>query len=83
MDDHLIDLASETLIITLKVVAPILAAGVVVGLVISIIQSVTSIQEQTIAFVPKIVAMVVVAVMLIPWIMSRLVAFTTELFTGW
>ena len=48
------------------------------GLVISILQSITSIQEQTIAFVPKIFAMVLVAVALIPWIVARLIEFTRD-----
>ncbi len=82
-DDALIQTAVDALIITLKIMAPILAAGIVVGLVISILQSITSIQEQTIAFVPKIFAMVLVAVALIPWIVARLIEFTREMFTSW
>ncbi|HNB60611.1 MAG TPA: flagellar biosynthetic protein FliQ, partial [Phycisphaerales bacterium] len=82
-DDALIQTAIDALIITLKIMAPILAAGIVVGLVISILQSITSIQEQTIAFVPKIFAMVLVAVALIPWIVARLIEFTREMFTSW
>jgi flagellar biosynthetic protein FliQ len=54
----------------------------VVGLAISLFQSITSIQEQTLTFVPKIVAMLVVAVVLLPWIVQRLIEFTTEMFTG-
>ncbi|HPO92623.1 MAG TPA: flagellar biosynthetic protein FliQ [Phycisphaerales bacterium] len=82
-DDALIQTAIDALIITLKIMAPILAAGIVVGLVISILQSITSIQEQTIAFVPKIFAMVLVAVALSPWIVARLIEFTREMFTLW
>lgn len=76
-----IELIRETLIITLKISAPILAAGIVVGLIISLVQSVTSIQEQTLTFVPKIVAMMVVAILLIPWIVARLLEFSAEMFT--
>lgn len=82
-DEQTIDLVRQTLLITLKIAAPMLAAGVVVGLAISIFQSVTSIQEQTITFVPKIAAMILVAVLLIPWIITRLVEFTREMLTGW
>jgi flagellar biosynthetic protein FliQ len=80
-DETIIDLAREMLIIALKIAAPILAAGVIVGLVVSIFQSVTSIQDQTITFVPKIVIMFVVALLLLPWIAARLVEYTTALFT--
>jgi flagellar biosynthesis protein FliQ len=82
-DDNIAELVRNVLIITLKISAPILLAGVVVGLIISIFQSVTSIQEQTLTFVPKIFAMILVAVLLIPWIVARLLDFTTEMLTGW
>ena len=72
----------DVLLITLKIAAPILMAGVVVGLVISLLQSITSIQEQTLAFVPKIAAMMLVAVLLLPWIVQRLVEFTVEMLSG-
>jgi flagellar biosynthetic protein FliQ len=78
-DESTIDLAREMLIIALKIATPILAAGVLVGLVVSIVQSVTSIQDQTITFVPKIVIMLVVAILLLPWIAERLVEYTAEL----
>jgi flagellar biosynthesis protein FliQ len=78
-DEATIDLAREMLVIALKIAAPILAAGVVVGLVVSIFQSVTSIQDQTVTFVPKIVVMIVVAILLLPWIAARLIEYTAEL----
>jgi len=78
-DDATIDLIRQALIITLKISAPILAAGIVVGLFISIFQSVTSIQDQTLSFVPKIVSMVAVTVILTPWIVQRLIDYTAEL----
>ncbi|MFG0282898.1 MAG: flagellar biosynthetic protein FliQ [Phycisphaerales bacterium JB039] len=79
-DESTVFLVRETLLTALLIVAPILGAGVVVGLVISIIQSVTSIQDQTLTFVPKIIAMTVVAAVLMPWIVLRLVEFTEEMF---
>jgi flagellar biosynthetic protein FliQ len=82
-DQQTIELVRETLIIALKIAAPILLAGVVVGLVISIFQAITSIQEQTLTFVPKIVAMLLVVVILIPWIATRLMEFTIAMCTGW
>lgn len=78
-DETAIELAREMIIITLKIAAPILAAGVLVGLIVSIFQSVTSIQDQTVTFVPKIVVMLVVAALLLPWITARLVEYTAEL----
>jgi flagellar biosynthesis protein FliQ len=79
-DDTTLALVRDTLIITLKLAAPILAAGVVVGLLVSIFQSITSIQDQTITFVPKIIVMIVVAAILLPWITSRLVEYASDLF---
>lgn len=60
--------------------APILVCGLVVGLLISLFQAVTQLQEQTLTFVPKIAAMVIAAAIFIPWIAHRMVAFTEEMF---
>ncbi len=79
-DESAVELVREALIITLKIAAPILLAGLVVGLIVSLLQSVTSIQDQTLSFVPKIVVMVVAAILLIPWIAQRLVEYAAELF---
>jgi flagellar biosynthetic protein FliQ len=70
----------QALIITLKIAAPILLAGIIVGFIISLLQSVTSIQDQTLSFVPKIVVMILAAVVLIPWIAIRLSEYASELF---
>ncbi len=83
IDSQLVDVVRDALLVTMKVALPILAAGVVVGLVISIVQSVTSIQEQTLTFVPKILTMMAVAVLLIPWIVQRLLEFAAHMFTHW
>jgi flagellar biosynthetic protein FliQ len=80
-DDSSIELVRTALIITLKIAAPILVAGIVVGLIVSILQSVTSIQDQTLAFVPKIVVMVLAAAVLIPWIAQRLIEYAADLFS--
>lgn len=79
-DESLLESVRTALIVTLKIAGPILLAGVLVGLVISIIQSVTSIQDQSLTFVPKIVVMVLAAILLLPWIVERLLAFTREMF---
>ena len=80
-DETSVELVRTALIITLKIAAPILLAGIVVGLVVSLLQSVTSVQDQTLAFVPKIVVMVVAAAVLIPWIAQRLVEYAASLFS--
>ncbi len=65
---------------TLLIAAPLLLIGMVVGLIISIFQATTSIQEQTLSFVPKIAAILGALVLLGPWIMASLVQFTVRLF---
>lgn len=74
-----LDLGREALLMVLIVSAPIMGIGLVVGLVISLFQSMTQLQEQTISFVPKIVAMVGVALALVPWLAQRLLEYTQEL----
>ncbi|MBL8744968.1 MAG: flagellar biosynthetic protein FliQ [Phycisphaerae bacterium] len=80
IDDATLDLVKQSLIIMMKIAFPILAAGVVIGLIISIFQSVTSIQEQTLALVPKIFVMTAVTVAMLPWIAARLAEFAVEMF---
>lgn len=80
-DESTIELVRQALFITLKIAAPILLAGILVGLFVSLLQSVTSIQDQTLSFVPKIVVMVIVAAILLPWITKRLVEYSAELFS--
>ncbi|XVJ61044.1 MAG: flagellar biosynthetic protein FliQ [Tepidisphaera sp.] len=75
------ELVQQALIITLKVTAPILAAGVIIGLIVSVLQAVTSIQDQTIATVPKIIIMLIVAILLTGWIVQRLIDYSGMLFT--
>ncbi len=80
IDDFHLEMAREAILIALKVSAPILLGGIVIGLMISIFQSITQIQEQTLTLVPKIFVMGIVAVILMPWIVQRLADFTVELF---
>lgn len=79
-DHSILDMVRTALIVTLKISGPILAAGVIVGLVISILQSITSIQDQALTFVPKIVVMVLLSALLLGWIVERLVVFSHEMF---
>ena len=77
-----IDAIRLALLYTLLLSAPILGAGLVVGLLVSLIQAVTQIQEQTLSFVPKIVAMLLVAIVLLSWLMAKLADFAMEMFTA-
>ncbi|MGE5609126.1 MAG: flagellar biosynthesis protein FliQ [Bacillota bacterium] len=80
--DQASDLIRETLLLALVVGAPLLVVGLVVGLVISLFQAVTQIQEQTLVFVPKIVAMIAVAVIAMPWLATQLMEYATKMFSG-
>ena len=80
VDESSVEMVRQALIVTLKLTAPILAAGMLIGLGISLLQAITSVQDQTVSFVPKIVAMVVVMILLASWILQRLVDYSTELF---
>jgi len=77
-----LDLGRQAFYMALATAAPILIIGLLVGLTISVFQSVTQLQEQTLTFVPKIAAMVVAAAYFIPWIASRMLAYTMEMFSS-
>ncbi len=79
-DEGILEAVRTALIVTLKIAGPVLLAGVIIGLVVSIVQAITSIQDQALAFVPKIVVMLVAAALLLPWIANRLIAFAAEMF---
>lgn len=70
-----LDLGREALLTVLIVASPVMGIGMAVGLLISFFQSMTQLQEQTLTFVPKIVAMVGVALVLVPWLAGRLLAY--------
>jgi flagellar biosynthetic protein FliQ len=75
----LMDLGKTTLLTALIIVAPALLVGMVIGLVVSFFQTVTSLQEQTLAIVPKMLAVVATLLLLMPWILGVLREFTTSL----
>lgn len=74
-----LDVTREALMVTLKVGAPVMLIALLVGLVISLIQALTQIQEQTLAFVPKIVVIFVALMVLMPFMLSQLTGFTREI----
>jgi flagellar biosynthesis protein FliQ len=74
-----VDLSREALVIATIIAAPALVAGMVVGLIIGLLQALTQIQEQTVAFVPKLLAMAVAIGLTLPWVLTRLLEYTREL----
>lgn len=80
--DTVVNLASQAMSLALKVAGPLLLVGLVVGLLVSIFQAVTQIQEQSLTLIPKIVGIAVVVVLLGPWMLGQLVSYTTNLYTS-
>lgn len=80
--DDILFLGVRAMWLTLLVSAPMLAAGMVIGLFISVLQSVTQIQEVTLSFVPKIVAVMVVFILFMPWMSSLLTEYIRELYSS-
>jgi flagellar biosynthetic protein FliQ len=76
-----IDLAREAIMVTLLISSPVLLCGMLVGLGIGLLQAVTQVQEQTVAFVPKIVVMVLVLALSLPWLMNQMIEYTQNLIT--
>ncbi len=72
----------RALIITLELSLPVLAVGMVVGFVVSLLQAVTQIQEQTLSFIPKILAVAATLFLTLPWMLNVLVDYTREIFLG-
>ncbi len=79
--DLAIDLFKSTVVFALYVVVPFLGAALVVGLAASLIQSVTSMQEQTLTFVPKLLALAGLVLVLTPWLLRSLSEFTITIIT--
>ena len=76
MDQQFVQkIMADSLILTIMVSSPMLFAGMIVGLIISIFQAATSIQEQTLTFVPKMIAIVAALIIFGPWIINNLVGF--------
>ena len=74
-----LEIGRELLFHALLIAAPALALSLILGLAISIFQAATSIQEQSLSFVPRIVALVILFVLIAPWMLQMLIYFTTEM----
>ena len=79
--DTVVELATQALELTLRVALPLLLVGLVVGVAVSVFQAVTQIQEQTLSFIPKILALAGVLIVGGPWMLNQMLSYTTELWS--
>jgi flagellar biosynthesis protein FliQ len=79
---QIMEIGARTMWLTLQISMPVLGVSLVVGLLVSIFQAVTQLQEPTLTFIPKILAVVVVIVVAGPWMLNTMLAFTIELWSG-
>ncbi len=76
LESDVIQMVQEALVITLKIASPILILSMAVGLFISILQTTTSIQEQTLTFVPKLVAIFIAIAFFFAWMLNTMISYT-------
>ena len=79
--DVVVSLTMDAISVAMKIALPMLLVGLVVGLAVSIFQAVTQIQEQTLAFIPKILAIAGVLIVGGPWMLNQLLSYTTDLWS--
>ncbi|MGO9137358.1 MAG: flagellar biosynthesis protein FliQ [Syntrophales bacterium] len=80
--DFVIGMAVETIKVTLLISAPMLLMGLIIGLAISIFQAVTQIQEMTLVFVPKIVAVLIALIISLPWMLNIMITYTQNILSN-
>ncbi|HZG70574.1 MAG TPA: flagellar biosynthesis protein FliQ [Chondromyces sp.] len=80
--EDVISFAEKGIYTTIMVSGPLLIIALVVGLIVSIFQATTQIQEQTLAFIPKIVAVLVGIVFFGPWMLGKMLSYTLDIFTN-
>jgi flagellar biosynthetic protein FliQ len=73
-----VDMTRKALLLTLELSLPVLLVGMVVGFLVSLLQAVTQIQEQTLSFIPKILAVAATVFLALPWMLNALVEYTRE-----
>lgn len=81
-EDMVLSIGREAMMTTLLLSSPLLVAALITGLVVSIVQAVTQINEATLTFIPKILAVVAVLLVLAPWMSQIMTSYTTELFAS-
>jgi flagellar biosynthesis protein FliQ len=80
--DTVVNLSTQAMSLGLKVAGPLLLAALLIGLIVSVFQAVTQIQEQSLTLIPKIAGIAVVIVLLGPWMLGQLVSYTAQLYTA-
>ena len=80
--DTVVSLATQAMTLALEIGGPILLLGLIIGLLVSIFQAVTSIQEQSLSFIPKIAGVAAIIVLLGPWMLDQLVTYAQNLYTS-
>jgi len=78
-EQYIIDVASGAIWLTIKIAAPALLTALIVGIIISVIQAATQVQEQTVSFVPKIIAIAGAMIVTAPWILQQFIFYTKNL----
>jgi len=73
-------LGRDAVSVVLMVAAPLLGAGLIIGLIIGVLQAITSVQEQTLSFIPKVVGVLVVFLIALPWMLNVLMTYTANLY---
>ncbi len=81
MEDQAVDIARRSIEVAMTIAIPLLGSALIVGLLVSIFQAVTQINEMTLTFVPKLFAIGIVVLVLVPWILTVLTDFSAEVFT--
>ncbi len=79
-EEIVIEILKEAFYVTFVIILPILGVSLIVGIIISIFQAATSIQEMTLTFVPKILVTAISIIFLLPWMMDKIISFTTRIF---
>jgi len=80
--DTVAGLGRDAVSVVLMVAAPLLGAGLVLGLIIGVLQAITSVQEQTLSFIPKLICVTVVFLLTMPWMLRVLTTYTVNLFAN-
>ena len=80
--DTVVSLATQAMTLAIEIAGPMMLVGLVIGLVVSVFQAVTSIQEQSLSFIPKIVGLAALVVILGPWMLGQLVNYAENLYTS-
>ena len=80
--DTVVSLATQAMTLAMEIAGPMLLVGLIIGLVVSIFQAVTSIQEQSLSFIPKIIGLAALIVILGPWMLDQLVNYAQNLYAS-